>query len=361
MVKEIKKIAILTSGGDCAGLNAVMNAVVRRATEKGIEVYGIHDGTFGLIYPNVSYRRLTVKDFQNEFSCIKNAGTILGSVNNMKMENKSYLQYADAFRKGVEELSINSIVVVGGDGSAAIINDFTKGTDINVVLIPKTIDNDTPYTEYSIGFDTARNVCMEMLDMIQTTASSHHRIMVVEVMGRDAGHLALHSAIAASANVCLIPEIPYRYDNVVRKIREIKDQGINYSLVVVSEGCKTENDEIIHVKRSNGMKSYCGFGNYLANKLEGEGNDFIVRSTTLGHLQRGGRPSCFDRITAARFGVHAVDIICEGKSRRMVALKDGKIVDVDLEEAVKTGSQFVDKHGDLVDTAKALGIYVGEI
>ena len=359
---KIKRIAILTSGGDCAGLNAVINAVVRRATAKGVEVYGIHDGTLGLMYPNLSYRKLTVKDFQNEFYCIKNAGTILGSVNSMKLEQKEYMKYGEAFRKGIKELDIDALVVVGGDGSAIIINDFVEGTSINVVLIPKTIDNDTPYTDYSIGFDTARNITMQMIDMLQTTASSHHRTFIIEVMGRDAGHLALYSALASSADVCLIPEIPYKYENVVKKIIETKQQGLNYCMVVVSESCKTDDNTTKYIERSNGIKNYHGFANYLADKLDKEKNvEFVIRPSILGHLQRCGSPTCFDRVTASRFGVCAVDVLCEGKSKRMIALKDGKIIDIDLSEAVKTGSRFVDINGDLVKTAKALGMYVGEI
>lgn len=356
-MKKINRIGVFTSGGDCSGLNAIINSVVRAADQKGIEVYGIYGGTDGLFYPNLKYKKLDVKDLQNNFSCMRTGGTILrsknrdGGVTNTSKTNK------EAFVKGVKELGLDSLIVIGGDGSAMIVSELVDGTDVNVICIPKTIDNDTPITDYSIGFDTARNVTMEAMDKLQTTAYSHDRTMIMEVMGRDAGHLALHTAIAGEACVCLIPEVKYSLENIYKKLDSEKKRGIDYALVVVAEGCKSEDGKNIVVDKC-GVECYTGFANYLSKKLEEKG--YLNRTTILGHIQRGGIPTAYDRIIASEFGVHAINITLEGKNKRIVVLKDGKIIDVDLYDAVKSGSRNVGKNDSLVKTARALGIYVGE-
>lgn len=354
MVKKINKIGIFTSGGDCAGLNAIINAVVRSATRQGIEVYGIHNGTEGLYYPNLDYTKLSEDDFRVQYSAMRTGGTMLGSVNRDKKLEPEALK--EAFTKGVKALGLDSLIVVGGDGSAMIVAGLVEGTDINVITIPKTIDNDTPVTDYSIGFDTARNVCMEALDKLQTTAFSHHRIMIVEVMGRDAGHLALNTAIAGGADFCLIPEMKYSYADIKARLEEMRKQGVEYTLMVVSEGCKTEEGNTVTVNKGT-VECYTGFGNYLSKKLDADG--FLNRTTVLGHLQRGGMPTAYDRITASMFGTHAVDLLLSGKTNRLVMLKDGKVSDIDLFEAVKFGNRPVERDSELLDTAKKLGIYVG--
>lgn len=353
-MREIKRIGIFTSGGDCSGLNAIINSVVRTAFTKGIEVFGIYNGTIGLCYPNLTYTKLEPKHFQVQFSSMRTGGTILGSVNRdgVKPENMK-----EAFGKGVEELDLDALVVIGGDGSAMIVADLVAGTDIRVITIPKTIDNDTPLTDYSIGFDTARNVCMEAVDKIQTTAFSHSRAMIIEVMGRDAGHLALNTAVAGGADICLIPEMRYSYENIKKKLNEIKYSGVGYALIVVAEGCRTEAGDNIIVEK-NGVECYTGFANHLSKKLEADG--YLNRTTILGHLQRGGMPTAYDRIIATMFGCYAVNLLCEGKHNRLVLLKDGKITDVDLFEAVKVGNRPVEKNSKLLQTAQELGIYIGE-
>lgn len=356
MTKQLKRIGVFTSGGDCSGLNAVINAVVRSANEKGIEVYGIYNGTKGLFYPNLKYRKLELLDLQSQFSCMRTGGTMLRSINRdgggTSVENK------ESFIRGVKELDLDSLVVIGGDGSAMITSQLVEGTDINVICIPKTIDNDTPVTEYSIGFDTARNVTMEAMDKLQTTAFSHDRVMILEVMGRDAGHLALNTAVAGEASICLIPEIKYSMEGVVKKLEEVKKSGIDYALIVVAEGIKTEEGEIVTVKKSGGVICYTGVANYISEKLQEKG--FLNRTTILGHTQRGGTPTAYDRIMASEFGVHAINCLLEGKNNRMVILKEGKVTDIDLFEAVKVGNRPVNKDDQIVTTAKALGIYVGD-
>ena len=356
-MKEIKRIGIFTSGGDCSGLNAVINSVLKIANRKGIEVYGIYNGTDGLFYPDLKYKKLEIKDLQNNFSCMRTGGTILRSKNRDTEEKNTVQKNKESFCKGAKELGLDSIIVVGGDGSAMITSGFVEGTDINVICIPKTIDNDTPITDYSIGFDTARNVTMEAMDRIQTTAYSHDRIMIMEVMGRDAGHLALHTAIAGEACICLVPEIPYSIDSICKKLDEVKKNGLDYALMVVSEGCKMENGKNVVVDKC-GVACYTGFANYISVELAKGG--YLNRTTILGHVQRGGTPTAYDRIIAAEFAKHAIDILMEGKNQRIVVLKDGKITDVDLFEAVKTGNRPLSKDDILVKTASDLDIYIGE-
>ena len=355
-MKEIKRIGVFTSGGDCSGLNAIISSVVRTANGKGIEVYGIYDGTDGLFYPNLKYTKLEMKDLQNNFSYMRSGGTFLKSKNRHGGITNTAEKNKEAFKKGVEELKLDSLIVIGGDGSAMIVSELVEGTDINVICIPKTIDNDTPITEYSVGFDTARNVTMEAMDKLQTTAYSHNRTMIMEVMGRDAGHLALNTAIAGEACVCLIPEFSYDIDSVCKKIDQVKKEGIDYALVVVSEGCKMENGKYAVVEKC-GVNCYSGFANYISNELEKRG--YLNRTTILGHIQRGGTPTAYDRIIASEFGVHAIDILLQGKNKRIVILKDGKVSDVDLYEAVKVGNRPVLEDDFLLKTAKALGIYIG--
>ncbi len=356
-MKEIKRIGIFTAGGDCSGLNAIINSVVKIANGREIEVYGIYNGTDGLFYPNLNYKKLEIKDLQNNYSCMRTGGTILRSKNRDGGATVISEESRKAFKKGVETLGLDSLIVVGGDGTALIVSELTKGSDINVVCIPKTIDNDTPITDYSVGFDTARNITMDAMDRLQTTAFSHDRIMIMEVMGRDAGHLALHTAIAGEACVCLIPEIPYKLENVFAKLNEVKKSGIGYALMVVAEGCKTSNGENLVVDKC-GVACYTGFANYISKKLEENG--FLNRTTILGHIQRGGTPTAYDRIEAAEFAFHAIECLLEGKNERIVVLKNGKITDVDLHEAVKSGNRLVNKDDFLIKTAKSLGIYIGD-
>lgn len=353
-MKKIRRIGVCTSGGDCSGLNTIIYSIVKSCEVKNIEVYGIFGGAYGLMYPELHYTKLTIRDFRAQFSAMRTGGTILKSAN---ADNKKQTNEKDRFQKGIKELKLDSLIVIGGDGSAMIISELIKDTDINLIAIPKTIDNDTPVTDYSVGFDTARNVCMDALDKIQTTAFSHNRVMIVEVMGRDAGHLALHTAIAGGADICLIPEVKYNIDNIIKQLKEIKDNGVTYSLIVVAEGCKTEDNENIFTER-NGIYCYGGFGNYLSKKLEQAG--ILNRVTILGHVQRGGIPTAYDRIMASMFGIHALDILLEGKTNRLVIQKDGKVSDIDLFEAVKIGQRKIKEDDVLLITAKKLGIYIGD-
>jgi len=354
-----KKIGILTSGGDCAGLNAIIRAVVNSANLKGWTVYGIHNGTDGLT-GELSYEELTIKNF-SDTPWPKLSGSYLGSLNKgIKME--SLEEMSRKFETGVKKLGLDALVVIGGDGSMNIVSNFCRGTDIKMVGIPKTIDNDTPVTEFSVGFSTAVSVCTNAIDSIELTARSHHRALIVEVMGRDAGHLAMHSALAGQADVCLVPEIPYKIDNIIKKLKEIKAGGRTHAVIVASEGLKTENGEHLSAaKNLVGEKVYGGIGQYLSNEINSRYNEFQTRVTTLGHIQRSGTPTAFDRALGTMFGAKAVELLDNNEHNKMVIWKDGHVQAVDLEEVVKEGTTLLDPQGDYVTSAIATGMYVGEI
>jgi 6-phosphofructokinase 1 len=230
---------------------------------------------------------------------------------------------------------------------------------LNLVGIPKTIDNDVAYTEVSIGYASAVEVATDALDHLQPTAASHSRVMVLEVMGRDAGHIALNAGIAGGADVILVPEIPYRIGAVAGKIEALKAQGRNFALVVVAEAVKTEAGEPVTRRQGGGAVTYGGIGDYVAGRIA-EATGAETRITVLGHLQRGGMPSARDRLMASVFGVHAVDLIARGAFDRMVAWSDRRAIDVPLAEAV-AASHRVDPEGPLVHTARGLGICLGDL
>ena len=355
-----KRIGILTSGGDCAGLNAVIRAVVNAATIKGWEIYGIHNGTDGLTETPRSYEVLTVENF-SDTPWPRLSGSYLGSLNKgVKME--SLAEMSRRFGEGVKELGLDAVVVVGGDGSMNIVGNYCKGAGIKMMGIPKTIDNDTPITEFSVGFNSACQACTNAVDDLNWTARSHHRALICEVMGRDAGHLALQSALAGQADVCLVSEIPYKIDGVINKLKQIKATGRNHAVIVVSEGIKTESGEHLSNKKNLvGEAVYGGIGNYLNTEISSRYKEFQVRVTTLGHIQRSGNPSCFDRILAALFGAKAVELLDKDETNKMVIWKNGKIDAVDIEKVVKEGTTLLNVNSDYVKAAKALGMYIGEI
>ena len=242
-MNKIKRIGVLTSGGDCAGLNAVIRAVVNSAAQYGWEVYGIHNGTDGITETPHQYEVLTVHNF-SDTPWPRLSGSYLGSLNKgVKME--SLEEVSKRFGEGVKTLGLDAIVVVGGDGSMNIVSNYCKNAGVKMGGIPKTIDNDTPITEFSVGFNSACQVCTSAIDSLDATARSHSRALILEVMGRDAGHLAMHSALAGGADVCLVPEIPYKIDSIIEKLKEIKTSGRSHAVLVVSEGIKTENGEHI--------------------------------------------------------------------------------------------------------------------
>lgn len=356
-----KRIAILTSGGDCAGLNAVLRAVVHRASLLDWEVIGVLNGTAGLLKEPPAYRILSVDEFDG--TLMRQGGTILGTTNRgdpfaFDMPDGSVQDVSGRIIDGFKALGVEAIIGIGGDGSFAILNRIAKQGGLNLVGIPKTIDNDLGMTETSVGFDTAVSVATEALDRLQPTAASHDRVMVLEVMGRDAGHIALNAGIAGGADVILIPEIPYTIDNIAAKIRKVKESGRNFALVVVSEAVKSSDGGAHQITYQGGEKRYGGVGMYLGDMIaQATGSE--TRVTVLGHVQRGSPPTYNDRLLASAFGVKAVDLIREGKFNRMVAWQNRQVVDVAIEDAIAAYQQ-VDVNSTLVHTARALGISLGD-
>lgn len=355
----IKRIGILTSGGDCAGLNAVLRAATHRAIlGHGWEIIGIEQGTLGLMQRPLRARPLSVEEFDG--SVLRQGGTILGSTNRgnpfaYPEPDGSVRDRSEEVIDGYRSLKLDALIGIGGDGSQAILRRLARQGGMNLVCIPKTIDNDVAITEASVGYDTAVQAATNALDCLQPTAASHSRVMILEVMGRDAGHIAIVAGIAGGADVILIPEIPYRLDNVARHIEAVRKRGRNFFLIVVAEAVRSEEGKPVTHGKSD---RYGGVGYHIADRL-GRRIDAEIRVTVLGHIQRGGTPDPRDRMLASAFGVHAVDLVAAGKFDRMVAWRDRNVIDVSL-EAVIDAPHVVDINGPVVRTARALGICLGD-
>jgi ATP-dependent phosphofructokinase / diphosphate-dependent phosphofructokinase len=357
-----KRIGILTSGGDCAGLNAVIRAVTHCAIIKyGWEVLGICQATIGLMNdpPKVMPLDINLVD-----RIITMGGTILGTTNKgdpfaYPMPDGSKIDRSQEIIDGYHNLGLDALIGIGGDGSLAILRKLAQQGNMNLIGIPKTIDNDVGITERSIGFDTAVNIATEAIDRLHFTAASHNRVMIVEVMGRDAGHIALNAGIAGGAHVVLIPEIPYQLDKICNFIKNRQDQGqVDYSIIVVSEAVCTKEGQTIQQIASLGECRLGGIGQYLAEKIT-EGTGAETRVTVLGHTQRGGISSPLDRILASAFGVAAVDLIAQEQYDRVVTWQNRQVVSVPIAEAIENYCT-VDLHGPLVQTARGLGICLGD-
>lgn len=358
---EHKRIGILTSGGDCAGLNAVIRAVVYRATGTyNWEVLGIRQATNGLMSRPPQAIPL---DIEKVDPWLTAGGTMLGTTNAgdpfaFLMPDGTVCDRTTDIIEGYNQLGLDALIGIGGDGSLAILRRIAQQGNINLVAIPKTIDNDVGITERSIGFDTAVNIATEALDRLHFTAASHSRVMIIEVMGRDAGHIAISAGIAGGADVILIPEIHYKLSNICDKIRERQEQGKNYSLIIVAEAVRTEEGEqVMHTNRL-GQKRLGGIGQYLADTIS-ECSGAETRVTVLGHIQRGGTPSPLERLIASAFGVAAVDLIAEEKYDQMVTWQRREVVSVPLEDAIAK-YRSVELDGTLVKTARGLGICLGD-
>lgn len=356
-----KTIGILTSGGDCAGLNAAIRAVVFRTAQLGGRVLGIETGTAGLLDSPARVRPLSPDIFDG--NVMRMGGTILGTTNNRNpfeypMPDGSIKDRSDELIAAAKGLGIEALIGIGGDGSFDILSRLTQKGGLNFVGIPKTIDNDVGMTDVSIGFDTAVAVATEALDRLQPTAASHDRVMILEVMGRDAGHIALTAGIAGGADVILIPEIAYSVEKIAEKIKSVKQGGRNFALIIVSEAVKGPEGEKRHVVYHGGETRYGGIGEYLGPRIaEACGSE--TRVTVLGHVQRGGSPTYNDRLLASALGVKAVDLVYAGKFGRMVAWQNRAAVDVSIAEAIKD-CHTVEPQGALVQTARALGISFGD-
>lgn len=351
-----KRVGILTSGGDCPGLNAVIRAVVSHATlTYGWELLGIPYATKGLLERKTIPLSVHSLDLRGIDPLLNMGGTILGTIN-----HGDTLANANEILASYEAIALDALIAIGGDGSLAILHELAKRGNWQLVAIPKTIDNDVALTERVIGFDTAINTVTDALNRLTFTAASHDRVMVVEVMGRKVGHLALHSGIAGGADVILIPEIPYSIQGICQHIAELRDRwGRKFAIVVVAEGAN-------HARESLGdttvRGSACGIGQYVADQIaECSHSDLEIRASVLGHIQRGGIPSAIDRLTAAAFGKTAVDLLAQREFGKMVSWRSGQVEAVQIQDVVAHSPLPVDPNGALVQTARALAIYVGDL
>lgn len=322
------KLGILTGGGDCPGLNPVIRAVVRKSFNEGYEIIGIKNGWKGLIENDIMKLDLNAIS-----GILPKGGTILGTsrTNPYKKEGG-----VEKVKENFKKLQLDALVAIGGEDTLGVASKLVKDGIPNIVGVPKTIDNDLNCTDYTFGFDTALNVAMECIDRLHTTAESHHRIIVAEVMGRHAGWIAIESGIAGGADIILIPEKPIDIEEVCKIIKHRHDRGKTFSIVVVAEGAQFKEgtmvlqeqklDEFGHVRLG-------GIGEMIAQEIE-KRTGYETRVSVLGHIQRGGSPTAFDRVLGTRFGVKAVELIKAKKFGNMVALAANKIISVPLEEAV---------------------------
>ena len=363
MCDTIQRIGLLTGGGDCPGLNAAIRAVVKTAiNEYGWEVLGIEDGFEGLIKPDKA-RLLDVTDVRG---LLPRGGTILGSTNranpfHYEVRTNGEVKVFDVSHTVIHrarEYGMEVLMVIGGDGTMRIAHELMH-QGLQVVGVPKTIDNDLYGTEISVGFDTAVTPAMEALDKLHTTAESHHRVLVIEVMGRHAGWIALAAGVAGGADVILIPEISYHLDSIADKIKQRNQSGAKFSLVVVAEGSRPHGGEAVYRAERDlgGVSRLGGIGEAVTSQLR-RVCQADVRVTVLGHLQRGGSPSAFDRLLATRFGAMAVHMIAQGKVGHMVALHAGHMTAVPLSDALSQPKQ-VPLDSDLVCAAVGLNICLG--
>lgn len=356
------RIGVLTSGGDCAGLNAAIRAVTYRAVqEHGLTVVGIYEGTAGLLSRPVKYEELTLKIFTGNI--LRLGGTILGTVNKgnpfeYPMPDGTIKDRSKEVIEGFHALDLDALIGIGGDGSMRILSRLAEQGDIPFIGIPKTIDNDVAHSDYSIGYLSAVDAAVEALDRLQPTAASHRRVMVLEVMGRDVGWIAMAAGIAGGADVILVPEIPFDIERVAEALRELFAIGRNHSLVVCAEGVRLSSGEPIAHAFADGEVRYGGVGAAIGD-LIAKTTGAETRVTVLGHVQRGGAPNAFDRILASSLAAHAVDIVVEGKTNRVVVSERGKIIDVPLDHvAGKTRALKLD--GTLITTARQMGICLGD-
>lgn len=377
----VKKVAIITNGGDAPGLNAVIRAIVKTAETNGIECYGYIEGYKGLLENN--YIKLDTKT--NASGLLHRGGTIIGTSNstnvfNLKVEENGKTVYKDMSQKcidNIKQAGFDCIFTLGGDGTQKSGRDFSL-RGVNVIGVPKTIDNDVAHTDVTFGYNTAVSVATEALDRLHTTAESHHRIMVLEVMGRYAGWIALESAIAGGADAALIPEIPYDINEVAKKVKQRQEEGKNFSIIVVSEGAKPKDGEIVVKKKLDDGKGLDnirlgGIGEKVASDLE-ELTGLVSRCTVLGYVQRGGTPTAYDRVLSTKYGVKAMQLAMEGKFNVLVTYKGGKLDCASLEEVVGNNKEIGAASGNtansnirkitmddpLIKTAQSIGINFGK-
>ena len=360
---EVRKIGILTGGGDCPGLNAVIRGVTKPAQDHGMAVYGILDGFEGF----VEGKTVELRD-EDVSGILSRGGTILGSSNkgdpfHWPVEKDGKIEIVDKslnVLRNYKALDLDAVIAIGGDGTMHICNKLSE-MGLNLVGVPKTIDNDLDATDMTFGHDSAVYVVMMALDRLHTTASSHHRVIVVEVMGRYAGWIALHGGLAGGADLILIPEFPFSWESVYNKIHKRELQGKRFSLVCVAEGAKPIGGQLVtkgtDVKRTDPIQ-LGGIGKVVADNIENNtGRE--TRVTVLGHLQRGGSPTPYDRILATKFGAFAISLAAKKRFGKMAALKGNEIVEVNIADAISK-QKLVKPDNQAVLAARAIGISFGD-
>ena len=379
----IKRVAILANGGDVSGFNAVIRAIIKTAENHNIECLGFIDGYRGLLQNN--YEILGTSSTGNAVGILPKGGSIIGSSTNTNVFNypieengqRVYKDLSDICVENIKKDEIDCLFTLGGDGTQKSARDLSlKG--INVIGVPKTIDNDVACTEITFGYNTAVSVAAEAIDRLHSTGETHHRIMVLEVMGRYAGWIALESAIAGGADVALIPEIPYDLEKAAQKIINRKNRGKSFSIVVVAEGAKPKGGDIsIKETRDNGSgvdnTKLGGAGEKVAKQLQ-EMTGLEARCTVLGYMQRGGTPTAFDRVLSTKYGAMAMELALEEKFNVLTVIKNGRLNYVPLEDVVGNNKQIgavsgntpesnlrkVTMDDDLVKTARNIGINLGD-
>lgn len=380
----IKKVGILANGGDVSGFNAVIRAIVKTAENHDVECYGIIDGYNGLLKKD--FERLSTAGDGNAIGILPQGGSIIGSSTNANLFNYKivnedgsveFKDISDQAIANIKEFGFDCIFTLGGDGTQKSARDFsTKG--VNVIGVPKTIDNDVACTDITFGYNTAVSVAMEALDRLHTTGATHHRIMVLEVMGRYAGWIALEAAIAGGADVALIPEIPYDINRVATKIENRKKRGKSFSVVVVAEGATPIGGELTVMNtRDNGAgvdnTKLGGIGEVVAKQLQ-QLTGLEARNTTLGYMQRGGTPTAFDRVLSTKYGTKAMELALEGKFGTLAVMRNGKLDYATLDDVVGNNTKIGAASGnteesnlrkikmddDLIKTARNIGINLGD-
>ncbi len=360
---RVRRIGVLTGGGDAPGLNAVIRAVVKAANNQGMECLGIPDSFDGLLEVDRPYR-LTHKDVTG---ILRMGGTILGTVNRgdpfvAPVQTSDGLKdYGERCLEIFNKVDLDAVVGIGGDGTLALCQKFYR-LGMPIVGVPKTIDNDIVGTVNCFGFDTAVSFASEAIDRLHSTAAAHRRIMVVEVMGRYAGWIALHAGVSGGADIILIPEIPYDIEKVAAAVRRRDQFGARFTIIVVAEGAKPIGGEHSVMTAAHSGGAYAerlgGVGHKLAMELE-QRTAKEARTAVLGHLQRGGTPSSYDRVLATRFGASAVDLVVRGQFGKMVSSQPPDIVPVSLSEVVGK-TKTVPMESDLLKTARSIGISFGD-
>lgn len=363
-----KRIGILTTGGDCSGLNSVIRGAGLRAMALGYTLLGIRRGfrglsTAGLSKPDYFELDASICD---ETMLLKSGSILLSDTKWMSAEIQKGRTVEDVKQSiidGYRQLKLDGLICVGGDGSLKLLNELTSNNDeLRVIFVPKTIDNDVNYTDYAVGFQTSVKVAVEAIENIRSTAKSHERTMIVEVMGRDAGFIALYAGLASGADVILVPEFGYNLEKIKDKIRQNFQKGKNHCIVVVAESVEAEDFKHSEREVDGFVKythiSYKGIGHYLSQKIKEAG--FECRSVTLGHIQRGGETCISDRLLGTLLGVEAINLISNGNFGKFLAFSENKLRIMDIREVVKNVNATLKIDDKYVNVARDLGVYVGE-